>query len=155
MLTQPTLQLQELCHYSLWRAHFGVVRFLNTGCCKFERRLSCLQALRLYILAEMGLNQNFPPQMPSWILGDLEISPEHRSAIIILGFVWLFLGSFFTGGNQLCCEIEAIKQSLSYKHNVGGSSSSQKKAVRRNTSAAHTARVPPGSDRVRTGLPGH
>lgn len=80
MLTQPTLQLHELCHYSLWRAHFGFVRFLNTGCCKFERRLSCLSALRLYILAEMRLNQNLPFQMPS---GTLENWNSH-SAIVIL-----------------------------------------------------------------------
>lgn len=90
MLTQPTLQLHELCHYSLWRAHFGFVRFLNTGCCKFERRLSCLWALRLYILAGMGLNQNFPFQTQSWALGEWEISPEHCSAIIILGFGFCF-----------------------------------------------------------------
>jgi len=30
----------------------------------------CLvKALRLYILAEMGLNQNLPFQMPSWTFG--------------------------------------------------------------------------------------
>lgn len=41
MLTQPSLQQQEWCHYNLWRTHFGFVRFLNIDCYKFEGALSC------------------------------------------------------------------------------------------------------------------
>lgn len=60
MLTQPTLQLHELCQYSLWRAHFGFVRFLNTGCCKFERRLSCLSFKTIHISRD-GSEPKAPP----------------------------------------------------------------------------------------------